>query len=113
MNPLQTLIGSSLSSVEFVQDYVQLRFDGPVLTIIAPYTITVKSNSYNSGGEGYRDALGDRIGREVTDAAVLVQERIELNFEDASKLAISLRPEDLTTPEAALLRLGSEKTYVW
>src|SRR5580692_5452288 len=28
----ESIIGEQLSSVEFVQDYVQLRFDGPTLT---------------------------------------------------------------------------------
>ena len=32
--PLSVLIGHQLSSVEFVQDYLQLRFDGPCLTAV-------------------------------------------------------------------------------
>jgi hypothetical protein len=30
---LKQLIGEQLSSIEFVQDYLQLRFDGPCLTV--------------------------------------------------------------------------------
>jgi hypothetical protein len=40
-NPLELLEGTQLSSVEFVQDYVQLRFDGPTLTAVTPPRVCV------------------------------------------------------------------------
>ena len=32
ISPLQIIVGEKLSSVTFVMDYVQLGFDGPLLT---------------------------------------------------------------------------------
>src|SRR5690242_9135647 len=56
-SPLGPIHGSQLSSVEFVQDYVQLRFDGPCLTAITWPVVTVGQQRFRLETPGYRDAL--------------------------------------------------------
>lgn len=52
---IDEIIGRQLSSVEFVQDYVQFRFDGPCLTAITPPVFTKASDVPLPGSAGYRD----------------------------------------------------------
>jgi hypothetical protein len=112
-DPLEIIKDAVLTSVEFIHDYVQLRFDGPCLTINAPFEVLVGKNTYVNGSPGYRDALCDRIGRCVRLADTIREERVEIEFDDLAKLLISLRPADQATPEAAVLQDGSERVYIW
>lgn len=75
--PLSILVGSELSSVEFVRDYVQLRFDGPTLTAVTHGVVTLPDGQYGAATPGYRDALCSRIGRTVTGGAVVSNEEIQ------------------------------------
>jgi len=40
--PIEVLKGAALTSVEFVHDYVQLRFDDIRLTVNAPFDVLLK-----------------------------------------------------------------------
>jgi hypothetical protein len=53
--PLSVLLGRQLSAVEFVQDYLQLRFDGPCLTAITHPRVSVGNRWWEWGISGYRD----------------------------------------------------------
>src|ERR1700686_1222650 len=59
--PLEKIVGEQLSSVEFVQDYVQLHFDGPTITAFVWPTLNLGGNIMCFGDAGYRDALCARI----------------------------------------------------
>ena len=112
-DPICILKSLALVSVEFVHDYVQLRFDGPCLTVNAPYVILVEGTSYKKGDPGYRDALCDRIERSVRNARTVPRHETRIEFDDNASLVISLKPEDQVSPEAVVLSLGSEQVYVW
>src|SRR5258708_4245771 len=99
--PLETIVGEYLSSVEFVMDYVQLRFSGPCLTVTAPIVVTVMGTRYRQGGPGYRDSLCERIGQTVQHAFTVDDEKIVIEFHDHSEIEISLKPEERVSPEAA------------
>lgn len=60
------LIGSQLSSVEFVQDYLQLRFDGPTINVNNPLTVKADKKVITSWNEGFRDLLCSQITKIVT-----------------------------------------------
>jgi hypothetical protein len=63
---LSELVGQPLSSVEFVQDYVQLHFDGPTLTAYTPPTVSFESAVTLAWEDaGYRDSLCKQIGSVV------------------------------------------------
>ncbi len=78
------LKGRVLSSVEFVQDYVQLRFDGPCLTA---YTHPI----FNPGTECL-----------VWGAS---------GFESGAVISVSLLDEDYIGPEA--VQFTSEDGSIW
>jgi len=97
---IESILGAQLSSVEFVQDYVQLHFDGPTLTLFVWPIITRGGQQYRRGQTGcYRDELCDRIGRKVLEVVTDNADAITIRFDDATSFAVSLKDEDRTGPE--------------
>ncbi len=94
------LIGCQLSSVEFVQDYLQLRFDGPSINVINPHTVNADGKEITSWASGFRDLLCGQITKIVENVSFQEEKSLTIRFDDQSQIAISLRPEDYSTPEA-------------
>ena len=100
-NALQFLIDEQLSSVTFVMDYVQLRFNGPCLTVYTIIQKIAKDELAKAWGEpGFRDALCNLIMRTLKQAHVESNEYLSLTFDDGSVWSVSLRDEDYCGPEA-------------
>ena len=75
---LDALVGQQLSAVTFVQDYLQLDFEGKRLTINIWPTVSLSRNEFHIGDVGYRDALCAAIGADVagtseTDSEILIR----------------------------------------
>ena len=87
-NVLHPLKGTQLSSVEFVQDYVQLRFDGPCLTAITPPRVHRLNEAFEWGMPEYRNLLCERIGKLVSRAFTIEGQEIRIEFEDGPSIAI-------------------------
>lgn len=96
----ESIIGERLSSVEFVQDYVQLRFDGPTLTAFVWPVLRFRSKAVRFGESSYRDELCGRIGHKVRTAELRQGEAVIVEFEDGAIISVSLRAEDSVGPEA-------------
>lgn len=94
------LRGAQLSAVTFVQDYLQLWFDGPGINVFNPLTVTTRAGALTSWSPGFRDALCGQITRIVAGVDRRPGESLTLSFEDGSSLAISLRRQDYSGPEA-------------
>lgn len=98
---LQTIVGERLSSVEFVEDYVQLRFNGATLTAFTLPTVSTDSQTLHWGEPHYRDELCRQIGHLVKSVSIQAGEFIEVVFDDNVKVQISIRDKDYQGPEAA------------
>jgi hypothetical protein len=96
---LEAIIGQELAAVEFVQDYVQLRFDGPLVTFYEWPEVFREEGSYAFGEPEYRDWLCALIGESVSAATVEEGEAVEIAFESGVSVRCSLRVEDLVGPE--------------
>jgi hypothetical protein len=94
------LIGSQLSAVTFVMDYLQLWFDGPGINVYTPLTVVSGDQRITDGEPGFRDVLCAQIAKTVAALDLRPADAFAITFEDASCLSISLRPEDYTGPEA-------------
>lgn len=92
------LIGEQLSAVVFVMDYLQLQFDGYLLSVMTPLIVS-DENSYSLEDSGYRDALCQRIAQKVKNT-VLTEDCFCIGFEDNANFHISLREEDYVGAEA-------------
>ena len=111
--PLAVVVGRQLSSVEFVQDYLQLRFDGPCLTAITHPKVRVGKVWFEWGKPGYRDQVCDRIKKVVTRTAVSDGREIWIKFDDGACISISLRPDDYRAAEAVIFDSGDRGCWVW
>ena len=107
---LQVIIGEQLSAVTFVQDYLQLHFDGPRLTVFS-YAIVMRGDkTFHGGKPGFRDALCNNIAKQVTEARVAYGDSISIRFADGSTIKISLKDEDFSDGEAVNFDTGGN---VW
>ena len=96
---LEAIVGQELSAVEFVQDYVQLRFDGPLVSFYEWPDVFREEGSYAFGEPEYRNILCAVIGESVAAASVEEGEAIEIEFENGVTVRASLRVEDISGPE--------------
>jgi len=97
---ISEIIGEELNAVEFVQDYLQLRFDTPLVTLYAWPHILLSEFSIAYGEPEYRNALCSLIGEKVEEATLEEGDSLTVKFENDTVLALSLREEDLDGPEA-------------
>jgi hypothetical protein len=96
----EILVGEQLNAVTFVMDYVQIHFNGPVLTFLVPVLVRAGERRFVFPGPGGRDALCELIGAEV--ASVEANESIiEIAFSDGRLLSVSMAEEHRSGPEAA------------
>jgi hypothetical protein len=62
---LQSLKGEQVSGVSFVQDYVELEFDGPVLRLLGIVSVIRKYLVKVDGDGGFERALRECVGKNV------------------------------------------------
>jgi hypothetical protein len=98
----QSIVGEKLSAVTFVLDYWQLQFDGPMVNVMSRIDVRSDGGITRDGDFGFRDRLCGQIAKIVTNVD-LSPDELTIGFEDRSVIAISIRDEDLSGPEALLL----------
>jgi hypothetical protein len=111
--PLDVLIGMELSSIEFVRDYIQFRFDGPCITAITDPFIILGNIRYNRSEENFCNLLLSFIGSPVVETLVVENEIIRIHFSDSRSINISLKPVDYVTVEAVRFDHGPDGWWVW
>lgn len=97
---VSALEGQELTAVEFVSDYLRLRFDGPMLTLYAWPHVLLSDFSIAFGEPEYRNALCAQIGEMVGTAKLEELDSLTVEFESGTVIALSLREEDLDGPES-------------
>lgn len=96
---LQVLAGERLSAVTFLKDYVQLDFDGHVISAYAVVDVRDEDGTITTDDVGFRDALCGRIGWSVAGAEVQ-PERVVVRFEDGGEVGVSLKRQDRSGSDA-------------
>jgi hypothetical protein len=104
---LGRLVGFRLYSVQFVMDYVQLRFDGPspdmpVLNCDVMPTVVVGAETLADGQIGYADALRSLIPGVVQRTQERTGMGLSIDF-DTAAIVVHPARADVTGPEIALL----------
>lgn len=97
---VSALEGQELTAIEFVGDYLRLRFDGPMLTLYAFPHVLLSEFTVAFGEPEYRNALCAQIGETVATAKLEELDALTVEFESGTVLALSLREEDVDGPEA-------------
>lgn len=101
-----------MSSVEFVMDYVQLRFASATLTCVTLPTLAIAGRSWSWGEPGYNDQLIGRIDHRVKAASIQPGKSINITLDDDSVIQVSLKDDDYVTAEAARLQSASGAWWV-
>ena len=98
---ISILEGQELHAVEFVDDFLQLRFnDGALLTLYAWPSVILSEYSVSFGEPEYRNQLCAQIGEEIETAELEEGSTLTLKLTNEIVLALSLREEDLSGPNA-------------
>jgi hypothetical protein len=108
---LVAIEGMQLSAVTFVQDYIQLHFDGPTITAITLPEVVTGGSRLNPSLPGYRDALCAQIAKVVARAFVRPGDRLQIEFVDQCLVSVSLRREDYKAAEAVIFRDDSSQQW--
>lgn len=88
---IEPVKGEELISIEFVQDYVQLHFDGPTLTLFVWPVVSVGGATVRFGDPCYRDELCRRIAHNVVEVKSEAGGFLTIKFDDASSMTVSLK----------------------
>lgn len=95
------LVGQPLSGVAFVQDYVELHFDGKILRSFMPMSVISGGVTRATPESGARDSLCALIGKKILDVVLQESKKIDLRFDGGSIVSIPLNEADRMNPEAA------------
>jgi hypothetical protein len=104
---LGRLVGFRLFSVQFVMDYVQLRFDGPthdepVLNCDVMPVVEAAGRRIASGETGYADALVSLIPGTVTATTEARAKGLRLELTSGAIILLPT-PDEIEGPEIAML----------
>lgn len=97
---VSAIIGEELVAVEFVQEYLQLRFAAPLFVLYAWPHVLFPDFSVAYGEPEYRNALCAQIGDKVVAASLEEGDALTIEFENGTVFGLSLREEDLEGPES-------------
>jgi hypothetical protein len=97
---VSTIIGEELVAVEFVEDYLRLRFAAPLFTLYAWPHLLFPDFSLAYGEPEYRNALCAQIGDKVTTVSLEEGDALTIEFENGTVVGLSLREEDVDGPES-------------
>jgi hypothetical protein len=92
--------GEELVAVEFVQDYLQLRFGVPLLKLYDWPHVLLPDFSVAFGEPEYRNALCSQIGETVSTAMLEEEDALTIEFGNGVVFGLSLREEDVDGPES-------------
>ena len=97
---VSAIVGEELVAVEFVQDFLQLRFAAPLFILYAWPHVLLPDFSVAYGEPEYRNALCAQIGDKVVQASLEEGDALTVEFENGVVLGLSLREEDVDGPES-------------
>ncbi len=97
---VSAVIGEELKAVEFVEDFLQLRFEVPLFTLYNWPHVLLRDFSVASGEPEYRNALCAQIGEKVVQASLEEGDALTIEFENGTVFGLSLREEDVDGPES-------------
>jgi hypothetical protein len=97
---VSAIIGEELKAVEFVEDFLQLRFEAPLLIFYAWPHVLFPEFSVAYGEPEYRNALCAQINDKVVQASLEEGDALTIEFENGTVFGLSLREEDVDGPES-------------
>jgi hypothetical protein len=111
-DPFQQIVGEHLSAVTFVQDYLQLQFDGPTLNALTAVAVSSPAGHARSGDDQFRNLLCSCITKQVLSVEVREHDALHIRLADGSSISVSLRDEDYRCPEAVTFHSTKDEIVV-
>lgn len=99
---LGKVVGTPLSSVVFVEDYIQLEWRDSFLSAYTMPSIAASGETFREDNPEYRSMMYRLEGRALEKVEVIHNEAVNLNFTGGTLLSISLRDDDYVAPEALI-----------
>ena len=97
---ISAIEGEELKSVAFVEDFLELRFGTPCLTLYDWPHVLLPDFSVAFGEPEYRNALCSQIGEQVATASLEEDDALTIEFASGIVFGLSLREEDVDGPES-------------
>ena len=97
---ISAIEGEELKAVEFVEDYLQLRFGEPLVKLYDWPHVLLTDFSVAFGEPEYRNALCAQIGETVSTAMLEEENALTIEFGNGIVFGLSLREEDKDGPES-------------
>jgi len=106
-NPFIVLTRAQLGSVTFAQDYLQLDFDGYIVTCYKWPIITTLNGIFDINNREYRNELSSLIAKEVSNTIFIDNETLAINFDPGEQIKFHLKDTNgyviyFTTPGGEL-----------
>jgi len=95
---VEALVGEELRSVSFVEDFLELRFGGALVTLYAWPHVLLTEFSVAYGEPEYRNAVCAQIGEEVAAASLEETNALTIELANGVVFGLSLREEDVDAP---------------
>jgi hypothetical protein len=109
---ISAIEGEELRTVAFTEDYLELRFGSPALTLYSWPYVMHSEYSVAFGEPEYRNALCALIGEQVSSASLEEASALTIEFGNGVVLGLSLREEDLDRPESGTYSESGDPTQV-
>jgi hypothetical protein len=97
---ISALIGQELKSVAFIEDFLELRFGTPCLTLYDWPHVLLPDFSVAYGEPEYRNALCAQIAEEVIEASLEEGNALTIELANGVVFGLSLREEDVDGPQS-------------
>ena len=97
---ISAIEGEELKSVAFVEDFLELRFGTPLLTLYDWPHVLLPDFSVAFGEPEYRNALCAQIGEMVATASLVEDNALTIELGNGVVFGLSLREEDVDGPES-------------
>lgn len=114
MTPAQELInqlvGEQLGAVVFVQDYLQLQFDGPQINVYSGCRVIANGLTTVFGSEQFANHLIGQISKKVKQVVDHFNRHVVITFADESCIEIPYSSEG---PEAIYFQGKNDQWGVW
>jgi hypothetical protein len=90
-DPFIALKDQQLSSVVFVQDYLQLDFDGNTVTCYDWPIVVLLDSKFVIDDKEYRNVLCSLIAKQVNDTSFIEGETLSINFQTGEKIEFNFK----------------------
>lgn len=108
---LDEQIGKSVTSIVFVQDYMQVVINEAMLTLYAMPRASVGGRVLLPHDAGYYDVLCSLIGKTISRSLVS-DDVISFAFDNETTLSIDLKDPELKGPEVLAYTDGRGNTWI-